>query len=59
MVPLESRVGKVQCSHAVVMVLDGSVRLHTWKGPVQSVVMVLDGSIRERIVDGFGRVSSN
>jgi hypothetical protein len=28
------------------MVLDGSVRLHIKKGPVQSSAMVLDGSIR-------------
>jgi hypothetical protein len=28
------------------MVLDGSVRLHIWKGPVQSVAMVLNGSVR-------------
>ncbi len=58
MVPLEYKVGEsspVRC--------DGfgwPVRLHIWKGPIQSSAMILDGSIRERIFGWFlGRVSSN
>jgi hypothetical protein len=33
--------------------------LESCKGLVHLGAMVLDGSIRERIFDGFGRVSSN